>query len=195
MAKMRTDTMAIGETQASAAESQFRHQLDQRAAPRVLELGTLRWESDRPTHHAAWMPAGTDLVMSDVEAGTDVDVVADAHDLVRVFGSDSFDAIVAVSVWEHLRWPWECADQARGILRPGGLLYVATHHAFPVHGYPSDFGRWTKEGLGALFEWGGLDVVTTGYAYPCKITPPREVTRWNTAAEAFLNVDVFARKP
>lgn len=176
---------------ASDVEGAFKQALHGIKTPRVLELGTRRWNDAVATHHAAWLPRGAEHVMSDVADGLDVDVVADAHDLAP-FKTRSFDAFIAVSVWEHLRHPWVAAEAAARVLRPGGLLYVATHHAFPVHGYPSDYTRWTDEGLKALFDeplWGGQEA---SFAFPCVITPPREVRAWNKAAPAYLNVDVFA---
>jgi len=176
---------------ASDPEQRFIAALHQRTAPKVLELGTRRWNTTRSTHHAAWLPADATHVMSDVTDGLDVDVVADAHTLAP-FAAKTFDAVIAVSVWEHLQHPWVAATAAARVLKPGGLLYVATHHTFPVHGYPSDYTRWTDEGLKALFDAPLWDVNLAGYSYPCKIVPPADVTVWNTAAEAFLNVDIYA---
>lgn len=160
-------------------------------APKVLELGTLQWVQGVPTHHAAWLPTGSTHIMSDVEPGPDVDVVADAHDLAP-FADAEFDAFIAISVWEHLRKPWIAAEAAARVLKPGGILYVATHFTFPVHGYPSDYGRWTDEGIKALFDEPLFHSQQASLTFPATITPPPEVTRWNPAAPAYLNVDIFA---
>lgn len=191
--------MSIGAGGDTAALRTFLGELatsyDATALDDVLELGTLQSEPPRSTHHGEWLPNDVRHVKSDVEAGPDVDVVADAHALLDVFEPERFDAAIAVSVWEHLRYPWECAAQLFAVLRPGAVAYIATHHAFPVHGYPSDYTRWTDDGLAALFEWAGFRVLAKSYAYPCRIQPPIEVTRWNSAAPAFLNVDVCVRVP
>jgi SAM-dependent methyltransferase len=161
--------------------------------PKVLELGTGRWKKNVPTHHGEWVPEGGTHVKSDIFQAEDVDVIADAHDLAP-FKDNEFDAFMAISVWEHLKKPWLAAEAARRVLRPGGILLVQTHFVFPVHGYPSDYCRWTDEGLKGLFdepEWSGQ---IAGMQYPCVITPPKEVTTWNTAAPAFLNVNIFAVK-
>jgi hypothetical protein len=71
------DVMRIGSGDASQAENVFRQRLIEMRAPRVLELGTLRWESDRPTHHKEWAPHASEYVMTDVAPGTDVDIVAE----------------------------------------------------------------------------------------------------------------------
>jgi SAM-dependent methyltransferase len=186
------DSMKIGSGSAPQAESQFRRELEALKRPSVLELGTLRWEVNSPTHHASWAPHASMYVKSDVQEGMDVDVAADAHDLAPI-GTATVDAYIAVSVYEHLRRPWVAASAARRVMKPGGILLVVTHQTFPIHGYPSDYFRFSDRALAGIFEDAGFEVVDAGYQYPCSITPPREVTRWNPVAESYLNVAVFAR--
>lgn len=196
---MTADPMSIGSGGTTPALRRFRTLLDGLTKPRVLELGTLQSQPGRSTHHAEWLPPGSTHIKSDIEAGADVDVVADAHslheDLVAGFDQQPFDAAIAVSVWEHLRWPWVCAEQLHDVLKPGGFAYVCTHHAFPVHAYPSDYGRWTTDGLRALFEYADFEVLEASYNYPAKLIPPAEVTVWDPSAPVFLNVDVCLRRP
>ena len=181
--------MNIGSAAPSSAEATFRERLAQVDHPDVLELGTLRWEADRPTHHQSWAPHAGHYVKSDIAAGVDVDIVADAHDLTDVFAPRSFDALIAVSVFEHLARPWIAADQIATIVRPGGVILIATHQTFPLHGYPHDYFRFSTEALQVLFAPPAWSTLTAGYAYPCTIEPPRDVTRWNRAAQSFLNVE------
>lgn len=185
------DPMRIGSATDDIA-SRFVDALRAIDQPAILELGTLRWEA-APTHHLEWAPPGSTYVMSDVAEGTDVDVVADAHDLAP-FGDAEFDAVIACSVWEHLARPWLAAQAVARVLKPGGMAYISTHQTFPLHGYPADFFRFSTEALDVLFTDAGLTTVETGYGYPAAIVPGREVTRWNTAAPAWLNVTgVFAK--
>lgn len=186
------DSMQIGSGEAAQAELLFKQHLTAMDAPRVLELGTLRADPNFPTHHSEWAPHAKKYVMTDMAEGLDVDVVADAHTL-KPFTTSSFDAYIAVSVYEHLRQPWVAAKQAHRVLRNEGILLVVTHQTFPIHGYPSDFYRFTDVALASLFADVGFEVLDAGYQYPCQIIPPSEVTRWNTAAPAFLNVAVAAR--
>ncbi len=183
----------------SPACDAFLTELAAMGAPRVLELGTRRWEPDRPTHHRAWAPHAARYIGADIGPGTDVDVIADAHTLTDpitgTFAPGSFDAVIAVSVWEHLARPWIAAAQVAAVLAPGGIAYIGTHQSFPLHGYPEDWFRFSREALALLFTDAGMVDIVTAYQYPVTLTPPREVTRWNPAAEAFLNVDCYARKP
>jgi SAM-dependent methyltransferase len=187
-----TDTMGIGTAGGTIGEREFRDRLDRCEHPRIIELGTLRWEQDRPTHHKAWAPDAT-WTLTDVSPGTDVDQVVDAHTMDGA--ADNFDAYIAVSLYEHLERPWVAAQAAARVLGPGGLLYVATHQTFPIHGYPSDYFRFSDRALALIFADAGFEILHAGYAYPCKIVPPPEVTRWNPAAPAWLNVEVAARLP
>lgn len=160
----------------------------------ILELGCFRWEVDRPTHHGDWMPEGANYIRSDISEGTDVDIAADAHRLTDAFPDTLFDAILAVSVWEHLEHPWIAAQQLYAVMKPGARALIVTHHTFPRHGYPSDYTRWDQAGLDAMFRWAGFPHVDTEHAYPCQIIPPPEVTRWSTTAPAWLNVVALARR-
>lgn len=184
------DPMRIGSVGTVRCE-EFQRRLAALVDPDVIEIGTMRSEPDRPTHHKVWAGHAKSYVMIDAAPGVDVDLVDDAHSLLTV-EDKAVDAVIAVSVWEHLERPWIAARQMARILRPGGILYVSTHQTFPIHGYPSDFFRFTDKALALLFDDAGFSEVHAGYTYPCKIIPPAEVTRWNEAAPAYLNVDLVA---
>lgn len=188
--------MQIGATEHPVAD-RFVAELATRTAPNVLEVGTMRQQVDFPTHHRAWAPDDSLYIMGDIEAGLDVDLIVDAHNLSPWFLDGGTDAFIAVAVWEHLHWPWVAAREVTRILRSGGIAYVQTHMAFPEHGYPSDYTRWTADGLTELFAWAGMETVDVSHTYPCQIVPPPDVAsgRWNPGAPAWLCVDWYGRKP
>jgi len=184
-----SDAMALGVEAAGELEARFRgHVSALEAGARVLELGTRRWEPDRPTHHWDWLPRGAEHVKAHYQDGTDVDVVADAHRLTERFPVEHFDAIIAVSVWEHLRWPWLAAAEAWSVLKPGGEIFVCTHQTFPLHGYPHDYFRFSTEAMTESLFAPPMWTSEAAYQYRCSIQPPPSVTRWNPAADSFLNV-------
>lgn len=92
-----------------------------------------------------------------------VDLVGDAMRLPLLDGS--VDALMAVSILEHLPRPWEAAAEFKRVLRPGAFAYIETPWMLQVHGYPSDFYRYTIEGLKQLFL--GLEVVDSGVSAGC----------------------------
>jgi SAM-dependent methyltransferase len=159
--------------------------------PKVLELGTLQWQEGVSTHHGELLPGDAIHIKCDIEAGSDVDIVSDAHDLAA-FEDGEFDAFIAIWVWEHLRKPWIAADAVARILKSGGLVFIQTCHTFPVHGYPSDYCRWTDKGLEALFDVPFWQNQQSCLTMPCVIKPPEQLTGWNEAAPAYLNVSLSA---
>ena len=164
-----------------------------RTTAKALELGTRRWGVDS-THHKHLFPANCDFTMTDYLEGDDVDVVSDAHDF-KEFSDNTFEGVYSASTFEHIQYPWVAAAALLRIIKPGGWLYVATHQTFPVHGYPYDYTRWTDAGLRSLFEWVGFTVEAAEMTDKCVITPPSNITVWDTNAPAYLGVSVFCRKP
>lgn len=156
---------------------------------KVLELGTRRWGTS-PTHHKAELAPWMAYLMADAMPGEDVDLVADAHALS--LPDESLSVVWASSVWEHLHSPWKAATEVLRVLRPGGLFFVQTHLAFPEHGYPNDFFRFTRQGLERLFDVASRKV--SCYEYPADLTPQSKEIEWNKAAPNYLNVCIAGRK-
>ena len=176
----------------NAQVEKFLAYLDNTHTTSILELGTKRSEPNRATHHKEWLPDAS-WTMADCEAGVDVDIVTDAHRLDE-FRIESFDGVVAVSLFEHLERPWIAAEAIARVLKRGGVAYIGTHQTFPLHGYPNDYFRFSAEALSLIFEDAGLSTLGVGYAFRSQIIPPPEVTIWNPGAESWLNVDLAARK-
>jgi SAM-dependent methyltransferase len=169
---------------------------------RVLEVGTLQAVPGLSTHLMAEFPnvKNADYVRLDIEPGADVDVVGDIHALPQEW-SGRFDAFVASAVWEHLERPWIAAREVARVLAPGGKFLVITHQTFPLHGFPKDFFRFSRDALRLLFEDAGLIVEACDYRNRCLIAPmppivPREALEiWNRTYPSFVHVGAAGRKP
>ena len=71
-----------------------------------------------------------------------------------LLGGRRFGTILCFSVMEHCAQPFAMADTLTRILAPGGKLVLSVPFAWKFHGYPSDYWRFTHEGIKTLF--GGL---------------------------------------
>ena len=101
-----------------------------------------------------------DYVVLDILAGSNVDVVGDAHTLAASFPAASFDAILSVSVFEHLLMPWTVVTQMNEVLKPNGIALVFTHQTLGMHDLPWDFSRFSDTAWDALFnEHTGFEIV------------------------------------
>lgn len=93
-----------------------------------------------------------------------VDLVADLRALP--LPDACMDAVTSEQVLEHVPQPHRAAAEMVRVTKPGGLIHVAIPFMFPWHPSPSDYTRWTFEGLADLFP--GCTVVRKGIAAgPC----------------------------
>jgi hypothetical protein len=79
-----------------------------------------------------------------------VDVVGDVHKLSQYFDRDRFDVVFAISVFEHILFPWKAVLEINRVMCLGGCLLVTTHPAWPAHELPWDFWRFQQNGFIAL---------------------------------------------
>lgn len=95
------------------------------------------------------------------------DLFGDGHCLP--FRAESFDAVLALDVLEHLPSPDQCVREAARVLRGGGQLIVQTPFLYPLHDMPHDFQRWTLPGLEALAQRHGFEVTERRmFGAPCE---------------------------
>jgi len=94
--------------------------------------------------------------------GADID---GAHELAiradgtLACGDAQFDLAASFQVLEHV---WDVATylrECRRVLRPDGWLLLSTHGTWLYHPHPTDFRRWTAEGLRREIEAQGFRLV------------------------------------
>jgi hypothetical protein len=177
----------------SDLEQRFIARCAELPAPSVLELGTLQSQPGRSTMHRDWVPHASEFLGTDIQDGPDVDVVADLHTLTDVVGRERFDVILSCSTFEHLKYPTLAAHELMKALKVGGLLYIQTHQSFPLHGYPNDYFRFSRDALASLFGTQmGLEVVATNYDFPARIYSRR--VDGTHRMPAFLNTTLWGEK-
>lgn len=80
------------------------------------------------------------------------DIVGDIHALP--LPNQSVDAIICVSVLEHIEDPQLAVKEMYRVLKPGGFCYIYApflYYYHPMKGYYKDFFRFTRDGLEHLF--------------------------------------------
>ena len=86
-----------------------------------------------------------------------IDVRNDHHIQIVTLGSElpfddnSLSLIIAQEVLEHIADPWTTVNEAHRVLAPSGVFYVQVPFQIGYHPGPSDYWRFTKEGLRTLF--------------------------------------------
>lgn len=126
-------------------------------AGRIADVGSAdKWLQSR-------LPPETDYVAIDFPGehggayAANPDVFANAESLP--FADEVFDAIACFEVLEHLRDPQKAINEARRVLRPGGLYVISVPFVYPLHDRPADFRRYTPFGLQQALTLAGLEVV------------------------------------
>ena len=93
--------------------------------------------------------------------------------------------------------PWKAALEINKILKPGGLVFIATHPTWPLHDRPWDFFRYSTDGFRAIFHHlTGFDIIDATEGLPCRIFPLGTEDSMNgmECHAAFLGVAILARK-
>lgn len=98
-------------------------------------------------------PTAARYVGVDFVEGKGVDVILD--DPYRLpFETDSVDAIVCSSCFEHSQFFWLVFLEILRVLKPSGLLYLNAPSNGFVHKYPVDCWRFYPDAGHAMVEWG-----------------------------------------
>jgi SAM-dependent methyltransferase len=84
-------------------------------------------------------------------------IIGDGHRLL--FSDESFDVISMFEVLEHVRNPFQIFANCARWLKPGGLIVLSAPQYWHVHGWPSDYFRYTIYGLKELANLTGLQVI------------------------------------
>lgn len=133
---------------------------------RLLELGA------RTGNKKSLFSDYEEYIGFDIHPGDGVDVVGDCHHLSTHFPVNYFDAVFSIMVFEHLAMPWKVILEINKIMKPGGLLFIATTPAWPPHALPWDFWRFSKESFNILLNPSmGFEILKCDEGLPCSILP------------------------
>ena len=85
-------------------------------------------------------------------AGVDhvLDLTSSPDEIDSVLGGRRFNTVFCLSVLEHCTDPAAMCRSITHLLNPGGVAYISAPFSFKFHGYPSDYWRFTPEGIKVL---------------------------------------------
>jgi SAM-dependent methyltransferase len=85
-----------------------------------------------------------------------IDIYSPLHQIP--VASNYFDVILCIAVLEHVENPEEVVPELFRVLKPGGHLILEVPFLQPEHKVPTDFQRYTKDGLIRLVSHHGFTV-------------------------------------
>jgi len=118
---------------------------------KILEVGAL----DVNGSLRDFQPKDSDWIGVDLEAGNGVDVVVERSTKLP-FEDNTFDLILATSVFEHDSMFWMTFNEMLRVVKDGGFIYLCAPSNGWVHRYPLDVYRFYPDAGVALEEWGKL---------------------------------------
>jgi hypothetical protein len=177
----------------SNAFDEFRAEVN-RGQGKVLELGSRQVCAGGQSKRSLFPDCS--YVGFDYYGDANTDVVGDAHELSKFFGSE-FNAVFSLAVLEHFAMPWVVAAEINKVLKVGGLTFHSTHFAFPLHERPWDFWRYTDQALRILFSPPlGFEVIRCDFDTPARMHPdiPRDDLMHLPMEPVWIGISVLARK-
>ena len=117
----------------------------------ILEIGSKDYGST-PDFRSVF--PDYEYVGIDIEKGKGVDVVLDLTDdfdiVSQKLGGRRFNAVICFSVLERCKNPFKMCDNISTLLPPNGILFISVPFSWGIHGYPSDYWRFTPDGVKIL---------------------------------------------
>lgn len=113
----------------------------------VLICGSNLYDTQKEDRRKRYPNAiGVDMI-----EGEGVDIVANLEDRRVVNQIGPFNHVECISVLEHSRKPWLMAQNIKAMMLPGATILISVPFAWRRHAYPSDYWRFTIEGVKELF--------------------------------------------
>lgn len=98
----------------------------------------------------------------DIFPGEHIDLVGVAEAIPAE--DNAFKVVVTQEVLEHVEHPFQAAKEIYRVLQPGGILYCQLPFIIGYHPGPTDFWRFTREGIASLLTQAGLEIEEQGIA-------------------------------
>lgn len=119
----------------------------------------------------------------DGDTRTHVDIFSPIHDVPRPDGS--FDCVLCIAVLEHVANPVEVVAELFRVTKPGGYVVASVPFLQPEHKIPTDFQRYTRDGLTFLFSNAGFEIEEVRPLYTVYHTLHWIVYEWLKLSSSF----------
>jgi SAM-dependent methyltransferase len=106
-------------------------------------------------YRSMFVARGARYVGADIDGAPDI--LIDAQGALPL-ADESVDFVVSFQVLEHVRNVPAYLSMARRVLRKDGRMFLSTHGVWPYHPHPTDYWRWTQDGLRVTLEDAGFRV-------------------------------------
>ncbi len=120
----------------------------------VLEIGSKHYSKDVSINYRS-LCEGLQYIGTDMQAGNNVDVVIDFTDdldkIRKQLNVPTIGTVICCSVLEHVNDVFKMSQNISKLMEKGSILFVSVPFSWKFHGYPSDYWRFTPEGLKYLF--------------------------------------------
>ncbi len=108
----------------------------------VLEIGS----KDITGNVREYFSDAKSFIGTDMERGFNVDLIIDAHDLLKKFNKQFFDVVLCFEMLEHDREFWTTIKIMHSLVKKGGYLIISTPtFGFPLHRHPKDYFRYGED--------------------------------------------------
>jgi 2-polyprenyl-3-methyl-5-hydroxy-6-metoxy-1,4-benzoquinol methylase len=169
---------------------------------RILEVGCFLGHYCNHFASLGHKPTGVDISSSVIEEATklypDLDLrCTDGEELHEVFEENTFDAVVASEVIEHVLYPQDFLKSISKVLKPDGRLLLTTQNSNAFHYRlrmlfgqfrwdPTHLRLYSKEELMSEIEKGGF-VINDMKGIPINPEGPQQMVRKLAYYSVFLN--------
>lgn len=116
----------------------------------IVEIGSYQVAGQEEIGNLRELFPGTKYLGIDIREGPGVDLVGSVESLPCEDASAG--TVIALNTFEHVTRFWRGFAEVRRVLRPDGVFFVSVPFYFHIHQYPSDYWRFTPEGLAVLLE-------------------------------------------
>jgi len=125
-----------------------------------------------------------DIRWGDGDNRSNIDIFSPLHIIPR--DDNYFDTILCIAVLEHVENPEEIVQEFMRVVKPGGHVIASVPFLQPEHKVPTDFQRYTQDGLQRLFVHNGFEIISVKPLFSVYHTLHWVVYEWLHLRDTFV---------